>query len=270
MNARRARNCAVVVCAVALWLAACVPPAPPPPRPTATAAAKARPTAVRPGSAEDAKQRGRRDGLEGGTLVFADDFERAELGGDWRFDQPGEWTVEAGALRSNRVEVYEERNKGVWLKRPLPTRVRVEFRGEVRSGSGDIKCEIFATEPKHEAGYSVIFGGWNNTINAIARLGEHEPARRVQRPHVPVRSQQRYLWTLVRTDGVVRWYVDGRFMLAYDDAAPVQGGYFGFNNWLSDVRFDEVRVYDLDAPAAPAVPGAPAALPAAATEPGVR
>lgn len=253
--------------ALGLCLAACVPPAPPPPRPSAAEVAKRAAPSTRPPSADDAKQRARRDGLEGGTLIFSDDFERGELGGDWRFDQPGEWTLDEGVLRANRVEVYEERNKGVWLKRPLPEKVRVEFRGEVRSGSGDIKCEIFATEPKHEAGYSVIFGGWNNTINTIARLGEHETERRVQRPHVPVRSQKRYLWTLVRSDDVMRWYVDGRFMLAYEDSAAVRGGFFGFNNWLSDVRFDEVRVYDLDAPAAPS---AAAALPAPVTAPSVR
>ena len=55
-----------------------------------------------------------------------------------------------------------------------------------------------------------------------------------------------YTWTIVRTDDVVRWYLDGRFVLAYADVAPVRGHAFGFNNWASDVRFKDLQVYALD------------------------
>lgn len=227
----------VLVVLSSLLATACVPPAPPPPRPAAAPAARA---------AQPAADHARRvDGLTGGVLVFEDNFERGELGGDWEARQPGEWTIEKGRMRAGVVPNRDDRNKGVWLKRPLPAQVRVEFEAEVLSPKGDIKCEIFASDPTHEAGYSVIFGGWGNTINTIARKGEHEPARVVQRPHVSVERNKRHRWTLVRSDRVLRWYVDGKFMLAYDDAAPVQGPHFAFNNWESDVRFDGLRVFDL-------------------------
>lgn len=226
-------------------VSACKPPPPPPPRPAPKPAAEA---AAEPTPADDpqAKAAARKDGLSGGTLVFSDDFSAAALTDKWKVLHEGEWTLEAGELRANKVAEEEARNQGVWLQQPLPEKARIEFKARSLSKVGDTKCEVFATEPKHEAGYSVIFGGWSNTINTIARTGEHEPARRVQSPHVPVQPNKVYQWTIVRTDNVVRWYVDGQFMLAYDDPNPVKGTFFGFNNWATDVRFDDVRVYALN------------------------
>ena len=60
-----------------------------------------------------------------------------------------------------------------------------------------------------------------------------------------VERGRKYKWTVVRTDNVVRWYIDGRFMVAYDDKTAVRGKFFGFNNWLSDVRFDDLKVWRL-------------------------
>lgn len=252
----RGRSAAVVrwIGATALLCAGCIPPAPPPPRPTEaelnarTAAAEQRAAAALEPTAAS-KHASRKDGLEGGALVFSDDFERGDLGSDWIAPQVGEWDIDNGRLRANKVPVYEQRNKGVWLQRRLPAKTRIEFEAEVLSDKGDVKCEVFAKEAAHESGYSIIFGGWNNTINTIARRGEHEASRAIQRPHQPVKSHVVQRWAVVRNDNVVRWYVDGAFMLAYDDSDPVRGPWFGLNNWLSDVRFDNVRIFDLDAPA---------------------
>ncbi|MBM4342846.1 MAG: hypothetical protein FJ100_05665 [Deltaproteobacteria bacterium] len=225
-------------------LCACTPPEPPPPRP---AAARAAPTELRtePEADPQAAQAVRTDGLQGGTLVFEDHFDRADLGPDWLGKHAGEWILEGGEVKANRVQAEEVRNQGLWLQKPLPDKVRVTFRARSLSRVGDTKCEIFATEPRHEAGYSVIFGGWNNTINTITRLGEHEPRRVVQSDHQRVESGRTYAWTLVRTDHVVRWYIDGKFMIAYPDDRPVRGSFFGFNNWATDVRYDDLQVFAL-------------------------
>ncbi len=223
--------------------AACTPPEPPPPRP-----AKAQEAVDQPGSlAEDpqAKHANRTDGLTGGTLVFEDQFERGEIGDQWTVKHAGEWTVDNGALKATVVAEEEARNQGLWLNKPLPAKVRVVFQSRSLSKVGDTKCEIFATEQKHEAGYSIIFGGWSNTINTITRRGEHEPTRVIQSEHQKVEQGRTYTWTVVRTDNAVRWYIDGRFMIAYDDAEAVRGTFFGFNNWATDVRFDNVQVYAL-------------------------
>jgi len=228
---------------IATALHACQPPEPPPPRPMpGKPAAVAEPVIVADPQEAQAK---RKDGLTGGRLVFEDNFDRDELGADWLVRQPGEWTVAAGFLHANRVEKDDDRNQGVWLQKPLPDKVRIEFDSKSLSAAGDTKCEVFGEQPKHESGYSIIFGGWNNTLNTIARQGEHETSRVVQRDHQKVERARLYHWTIVRTDAAVRWYIDGKFMVAYDDANPVKGHNFGFNNWATDVHFGHLRVYEL-------------------------
>jgi hypothetical protein len=233
--------CKFWMAASTLAVVACTPPEPPPPRPPAP-----KPSAE-PAEAEDpqARHAARKDGLTGGQLVFSDSFDRSDVGSDWTVRHAGEWLIEAGELKAVRVAEEEVRNQGVWLNRPLPDKVRVTFKARALSKVGDTKCEIFGTESKHESGYSIIFGGWNNSINTITRKGEHEPRRVVQSPHRPVENGKTYTWTVVRTDHVVRWYVDGTFMIAYDDNDPVRGNAFGFNNWATDVRFDDVQVFAL-------------------------
>lgn len=234
---------ALAVAAGALAASAgCTPPDPPPPRPPAPKAAAATDD---DNSDPQAKQAARSDGLTGGKLVFEDHFDRAELGPDWLAKHAGEWTLDDGRLKAGKVAEEEARNQGVWLQKPLPAKVRITFRSQSLSRVGDTKCEVFATAAKHESGYSVIFGGWNNTINTIARLGEHEPRRVVQSDHQPVEFKRTYSWTIVRTDNAVRWYIDGKFMVAYVDSSPVQGNLFGFNNWATDVRFDDLQVFEL-------------------------
>ena len=192
-----------------------------------------------------AKHASRTDGLQGGTLVFEDHFERAEVGADWLGRHAGEWVIDNGQVKPNRVAADELRNQGLWLQKPLPPKVRVVFQARSLSKVGDTKCEIFGTDSKHESGYSIIFGGWGNTINTITRKGEHEPRRVVQSDHQRVEPGRTYTWTIVRNDNAVRWYIDGKFMIAYEDTDPVKGTAFGLNNWATDVRFDNVQVFSL-------------------------
>lgn len=242
-TARSAALLLALLCA----MSSCRPPAPPPPRPTEVeiAAREAKNQRHANRSSTDSKHAARKDGLTGGVLLFSDNFNRAGLGSEWDVKLPGEWTVTNGELVASKVDVYDDRNKGVWLNVPLPPKTRIEFESRSMGKDGDTKCEVFATEQKHEAGYSVIFGGWGNTINTICRLGEHEAKRVVQTPHLKVEAAKRYKWTIVRTDGAVRWYINGGFVVAYDDKNPVRGKWFALNNWLSDVRFDNVKVWRL-------------------------
>lgn len=225
-------------------ISACTPPDAPPPRPPRKAA-KVEASKEAPAEDPQAKQAARTDGLIGGKLLFEEHFEREELGADWSAPQPGEWHIVDGWLKADKVANEDLRNQGAWLVKPLPKKTRVVFKSRSMTSVGDTKCEIFNTEPRHEQGYSIIFGGWNNTTNAIARHGEHEPNRRNQSAPAKVEQGRTYTWIVVRTDNVVRWYVDGKFMVAYDDAVPIDGHFFGFNNWASDVRFDDVEVYEL-------------------------
>ncbi|MGM0575704.1 MAG: hypothetical protein ACQEXJ_08250 [Myxococcota bacterium] len=183
--------------------------------------------------------------LEGGTLVFSDDFEREDLGDDWTTEHEG-WRIVDGELGSTAAE-----NEGLWLADELPEHARIEF--DARSlplpggkpFPGDIKAEVFAEEPEHEGGYVIINGGWNNRLDVIARKDEHGTDRR-ERPAAEVEPGKTYRWAIARRDGTLYWFRDGELQMRYPDANPVRGRYFGFNNWRTNVRYDDLAVYRLD------------------------
>jgi hypothetical protein len=182
------------------------------------------------------------DVLTGGSLLFSDDFERAEIGDDWRFVSAN-WRIEDGWVAIDHAE-----NDALWLQQALPDDVRIEFDARSLEDIGDIKFEVFGDGATHQSGYVCIFGGWSNQINTIARLDEHGADRFEGQAGVQVVPEQVYRMALVRTDQRVRWFIDGTEFLVFDDAAPLEGDghrHFGFNNWHVNLRFDNVAVYDL-------------------------
>ncbi len=187
--------------------------------------------------------------LSGGKLVFEDDFKSNELGVSWHRGTgesgKGKWIVANGGVEGSAL-----RNDPLWLTIPLPGSVRVEFEAQAKSEVGDLKVEVFGDGENHASGYVLIFGGWNNRLDVIARLDEHGEDRK-ERTTGGVELDRVYKMAIVRSSsGVLRWYVDGVEFMTYQDAAPLKGTeqqYFAFSNWDAPVRFSKVRVYELDA-----------------------
>jgi len=189
--------------------------------------------------------------LTGGERVFFDDFERAELGAAWVGERlaaepaPPEWRIDNGWVRTNNT-----RNQGMYVK-ALPTEgdVRIELlaasdqpaRGNFE---GDLKIEAFNTEPAHEKGYSFINGGWRNSFDTIAKLGEHsaDDKRKAARPLEPGRQ---YRYAVVATSDKLHFFRDGELLYTFEDKALVRGPWIGLNNWMANARFDEVAVFRL-------------------------
>ena len=182
--------------------------------------------------------------LAQGERIFLDDFERTTLGEDWTTRHDG-WRIVDGSL-------YDEsaKNAGVWLRQPLPEKVRVSFK--IRSASmpagtpfpGDLKCEAFATRQEHQAGYVFINGGWSNQLDVIARLDEHGTDRKEQ-PAAQVEPDAWVQWDIVRVGGAIHWFRGGALLMSYPDPKPIDGHYFGFNNWASRASFDDLAVFQL-------------------------
>lgn len=176
------------------------------------------------------------------TLVFSDDFERDTFGAHWST------TSEAWSLVDGEVHVAGARNEGLWLTEPLPENVRISFDARALSEEGDIKFEVFTDGATHQSGYVGIFGGWDNQLNIIARLDEHGDDRLVGAQGRYVELERNYTLTIERTDQRVQWSIDGEPFITYDDPEPLRGEgheYFGFNDWDSPVRFDNLKVWDL-------------------------
>lgn len=187
--------------------------------------------------------------LTGGNKVFFEDFERPTLGDKWVLERlpsepnPAAWAIEGGWLRNK-----DAKNQGAWIK-ALPEQgdVRIEFlavsdKPETGRFPGDLKCEAFATDPGHEKGYSFINGGWNNQFDTIARLGEHT-ADDKRKAALPVAEGKVHRFAVILDGKKLHLFRDGTHLYTYPDPRPVRGPWFGFNNWLSNARFDELAVY---------------------------
>ena len=176
------------------------------------------------------------------VLVFSDDFERESFGEDW-FAASETWTIQDGWVVGANA-----RNEGLWLQVPLPEDVRLSFDAKALGEEGDLKFEIFTDGRTHQSGYVGIFGGWDNRLNIIARLDEHGDDRLVGAEGQHVEVDRVYRFEIERTGAEVIWRIDGADFITFDDAEPLTGEghqFFGFNDWESPVRFDNVEVWDL-------------------------
>lgn len=187
--------------------------------------------------------------LKGGNRIFFEDFNRDTLGDKWVLERlpaepnPATWTLENGWLRNS-----DAKNQGAWVKAiPETGDVRIEFLAASDKPAtgrfpGDLKCEAFATEPAHEKGYSFINGGWNNTLDTIAKLGEHS-ADDKRKPALPVVEGEVHRFAVIRDGEKLHFFRDDKHLYTFEDARLVKGPWFGFNNWLSNARFDELAVF---------------------------
>lgn len=186
--------------------------------------------------------------LSEGRAVFEDSFERDLVGDAW-LDTGGGYSIVGGELR-----VKGARNKPLWLKRKLPRDVRVEFTARSESSAVDIKTEIFgdgesrATKLSYTAtSYVLILGGWNNSRSIIARMNEHGKDRIVRDEPTGVPGKT-YRFAVTRKGDTLTWFLNGELFLKMKDSSPLVGTgheHFAFNNWESEVFFDDFKVFEL-------------------------
>jgi len=179
------------------------------------------------------------------TVLVRDDFEREGLGEAWRTTGSGVG-IERGHLRVEGV-----RNHPCWLTLPLPDDVRIGFDAWSGSEEGDIKVELAgdghsaASSANYVAtGYVVIFGGWNNSRNVIARRSEHGTGQAVA-TEPRVQPERRYHFDLTRVGHELSWELDGQQLLVLEDPEPLRGEghrHFAFSGWEAPVEFDNLVI----------------------------
>lgn len=183
-----------------------------------------------------------------GPQGFTDDFEREELGDHW-YNTGATWRIVDGQLN-----VRNARNRPLWLRRVLPRDSRIEFDIRSESPDGDIKCEVYgdgtsrATSEEYTAtSYVVIFGGWHNTLNVIARMDEHGHDR-VERRGLRVEPGHTYHMRIERDGSVITSYIDDQELASMDDPSPLEGrghDHFAFNDWQAELWIDNLRITPL-------------------------
>jgi hypothetical protein len=178
---------------------------------------------------------------------FADNFEGASLGSEWR-DTGGNYAVTAGRLVARNAY-----NHPLWLRKKLPRDATIDFDVESHSDAGDVKVELYGDGESFDAdrggyvssGYVLIFGGWHNSLSVICRNNEHDEGRKWSRADHRVRPGQRYHFSVKRAGGTIDWRIDGQPFLAWTDPQPLVGQgheYFAFNDWEAEVLFDNLSI----------------------------
>lgn len=174
------------------------------------------------------------------NLPFFDDFERETIGENWYTTEISDWEIRDGALHSKNA-----RNVPIWLKLVLPENVVIEFDAYTKETAFcDLKCEIFADGRVHASGYIIILGGWKNQISTIARLDEHEKGRVERRP-TECDPKARHHFKIIRYNGKIEWYLNGKFYMERIDSEPLSGrrhNRFAFSNWMSDAYYDNLSI----------------------------
>ena len=93
----------------------------------------------------------------------------------------------------------------------------------------------------------VIFGGWNNSMNIIARMDEHADDRAVgQRQRIEPGTT--YHIKIERRGNTITSWLDDRQIAQMEDPEPLWGrghDHFAFNNWQSDLYFDNLVITPL-------------------------
>ncbi|MFM8555378.1 MAG: hypothetical protein ACKODG_04210 [Betaproteobacteria bacterium] len=178
-----------------------------------------------------------------GKEGFRDNFDRAELGADW-LSEGRAFRIESGKLVTRATG-----NRGLWLRRALPRDVRIDFTVRAEGTAADIKLEIFGDGQAADStsGYIVIFGGWGNTLNVIARRNENG-ADRALGPTRTIVKGQTYRMRIERRGRVVEAYADDVLLARLDDPAPLEGPghqFFAFNGWQSELWYDDLVITPL-------------------------
>ena len=175
------------------------------------------------------------DAARGGwKLQFADDFERADLGGDWKVIS-GSWAIEKGRLVNHRIRGESQ----IVCMRRFPGSQRLEF-DAASDKPGDLTGLLGIDETGFRSGY---FFGFGSDANAFTKLlvrgGEAQTCDARATPgevHHVVCQREGSLLTLI---------IDGKVVMAYQDKRPLTGkGHerVGFYVWMPG-RLDNVKAF---------------------------
>ncbi len=151
------------------------------------------------------------------TLVFSDDFERDELGENWKVIH-GDWRIDAGKLVCGNG--YSE----IVITKTFPGCQRIELEAMTRA---DRPCDFSPVIHSNgkgcrgsEGGYLLQFGGSGNTLNRILCSNEPLEERSADRFIEPGKVHN----VVAELDGdTVRLTVDGSTIVEGHDSAPLLG-----------------------------------------------
>ena len=177
------------------------------------------------------------------TLAYSDDFERDELGDDWKIIA-GEWRVEDGKL------VCGNGHSEIVINKTFSGCQRMEFEAMTRAEKPCDFSPVIHTRGRGtrrpDGGYLLQFGGAGNTLNRVLRADQQLDDRSALRFIEPGRLHK----VVAELDGnVVRLTVDGDTIVEGHDDAPLVGpGQESAGLYMYRETFiDNLRIYTCEA-----------------------
>lgn len=168
------------------------------------------------------------------VLQFSDDFERAELGDNWKTLE-GEWVIKDGALTIGGwgcSEIISAKN--------FSGMHRMEFDSTSGENACDLTGVICANDDGFYAGYFIGFGSDNNYDSKLLVEGYEE--KRWDAVIVPGKVHHQ----VIERDGkTVRHIVDGKVVMTYEHDEPLTGEdhqKVGFYT-CGESSFDNIKIY---------------------------
>ena len=175
---------------------------------------------------------------------------------DWR-SAAGEWEVTSRWSCDPRWSWFSgEARSGpaiMWNKRSFEGDLAIEFCGAVKMDSRrgpeysyarDMNLAINADGLDLTAGYSFIFGGWNNSLSCIARkdaiAAQPQDADKLKFDKSSSMHRQWWYFKAERRGARMRWFLDNRLVLEYTDPEPLNGSRVAL--WAYDVGIMVARV----------------------------
>jgi len=173
--------------------------------------------------------------------TYAETFHLAPI--NWR-PQSGSWQVSSRWSCQPGWTWYGGRNRGYavnWYKRKMMGDQAIDYytaavMADSPAGSEtwrDLNC-AFCSDGSHLfSGYTVIIGGWNDTVNRLYRKGKMvAESRTFQFPPAGAAHRSWFGVHIVKQGGQISVEVEGRTILSWTDPDPLTGGYTCF--WTYD------------------------------------
>ncbi len=174
------------------------------------------------------------------TLIWQDDFDRAELGPGWRLHEG------QAKLVDGRLELFGDTKASVLSTRAFPPDVRFEFDGGVLEGWPvcDLSPALCCNEWwGRSTGYHLAFGSLWGKRNVLLTPRGRGPLDK--NPAYRLEAGKTFHVVATKDGAHVTLAVDGHTLLTYDDDDPLGGpgsDRVAITTW-SGIYVDNVRVY---------------------------
>ncbi len=169
---------------------------------------------------------------------------------DWR-TAGGEWQVMNRWRCDPRWSFFGGESLGgvaaIWNKIRFGGDMAFEFTAAIRHPGGkyepfarDINAVICGDGSSLASGYGFLCGGWDNTKTAITRNGKV-----VAECGYKITGDIHRRWfcfKVVKQGGNLKYYVDDKLVLAYDDPEPLPDGQVGLWTWRNGMMVAKVRI----------------------------